>query len=365
MSYLVSTLRTSADDGSLPMLRDPVSFPTLNFLLTIATSRLKIVAPYSLSLHRMGRRLIGSGGFSDIDVATTKAEGKLVAVKHNRALVQRIPQNVESHFDHHFVQLALELRILCHGSLAKHPNIVDIFGLCVADGLERPVLSLLLEFSPYGSLRKFLTNSETEVSTSGCCNFAVQVACGLEALHDLKICHGDVKLENTLVFPESDHWRIKLSDFGLSVIPCRGDPSGRSGFPFGTPLYNAPEIRKGLKSDDSDFTIDDAILTDVFSFGLLTLEIAHYGHCFAQKISVIDHSGNLRKDQVKADHLDELTHDTLLRLALDSLDNIFHDSSLQGRLQAALTGSLRDTPAHRSSVRDLRKILDVNEPFVW
>lgn len=43
---------------------------------------------------------------------------------------------------------------------------------------------------------------------------AAQVARGLTALHSLKICHGDIKLQNMLVFIDGDRCSVKLSDFG-------------------------------------------------------------------------------------------------------------------------------------------------------
>ena len=40
------------------------------------------------------------------------------------------------------------------------------------------------------------------------------VACGLDAIHDVGLFHGDLEPANVLLFVENQHWVAKLADFG-------------------------------------------------------------------------------------------------------------------------------------------------------
>ncbi len=69
-----------------------------------------------------------------------------------------------------------------------------------------------------------------------------QVGCGLSILHEFQICHGDLKIQNVLVFNAKDGGYVaKLADFGMSILSHEREIRHS----FGTPLLNAPEIRNG------------------------------------------------------------------------------------------------------------------------
>lgn len=363
MSYLVSTLSISTDES--PPLTPPraASLIALNFLMALAVSELSIMSSGGLGLEEQNHKIVGLGGYSIIETGKMHGKGQVIAVKHNRLFAQGLPRNVEKEFDRHFLQLVLELRILSHKCLALNPHIINVLGLLVAEGPERPLLSLILEYSPHGDLRNFLMNLKFSVTVLERVRLARQVARGLEALHKLQICHGDVKPQNVLVFSDKDQWSVKLSDFGLSVIACQQDPSGRLGFPSGTSLYNAPEIRKGIESDDENFTIGDAMLTDIFSFGLLFWEVLRHGHSYTQDIRIDHHTSCTRECQIILDHLNEQAPDSLLEFALASVNSMALDLIVGKRAEAAIRGSLRDLPKQRTSMALVSKILDVDEPF--
>ncbi|EXM13913.1 hypothetical protein FOTG_17649 [Fusarium oxysporum f. sp. vasinfectum 25433] len=80
------------------------------------------------------------------------------------------------------------------------------------------------------------------------------IAEGLKSLHDCGIVHGDVKLENVLVFPGLDRKHIaKLSDFGHSLVDL-----GRGGGPQrynGTPIMNVG-LKLAKEDAASDRTVD-------------------------------------------------------------------------------------------------------------
>jgi serine/threonine protein kinase len=128
--------------------------------------------------------------------------------------------------------------------MRKHPNIVDILGLCVEEMNESPALALVLEYSSKGNLKDFLSQAQPSTAIAERCSFILQVAQGLVALHRLRVCHGDMKTENVLVFPKGKGWQVKISDFGQSVFASHGDETESVIHPTGTMLLEAPELRK-------------------------------------------------------------------------------------------------------------------------
>jgi hypothetical protein len=98
----------------------------------------------------------------------------------------------------------------------------------------------------------------------------------LEALHHLKIVHGDVKPDNVLVFAgltENVPFQAKLSDFGVCVD--LEAPDGRFSLSDyrGTPAWLAPELISGDISKFGKFSPDLMFRFDAYSFGLVLLSI--------------------------------------------------------------------------------------------
>ncbi len=79
---------------------------------------------------------------------------------------------------------------------------------------------------------------------------------GLEALHDTRFVHGDVKPGNLMV---DRLGYVKLVDFGRAVMAQE-----RYGFLLGTPLYMAPEVHRREPAD---------IHSDLYSAGLVGIEM--------------------------------------------------------------------------------------------
>jgi eukaryotic-like serine/threonine-protein kinase len=86
-----------------------------------------------------------------------------------------------------------------------------------------------------------------------------QIGRGLDALHDAKIVHRDVKPANVLL---DEHTDAALADFGLA----RGDDSTqltRDGQLMGTPHYLAPELIEGESASSA---------SDIYAFGCVLYE---------------------------------------------------------------------------------------------
>jgi serine/threonine protein kinase len=88
--------------------------------------------------------------------------------------------------------------------------------------------------------------------------FALDVAWGLEFLHENGIVHRDVKTSNVLI---DNKWRAVLCDMSFA---CHRYSSTRMDYSCGTEAYMSPEIILAMDCD---------ISSDVFSFGIILCAI--------------------------------------------------------------------------------------------
>ena len=162
--------------------------------------------------------------------------------------------------------MMLEITALCHPSLRKHPNIVDLmaWGSSTRDWQEVPFIALEIANM---DLASFLRD-RNEVSIDEKHYLAHDIACGLDAVHEVGIVHGDLKLENVLIFGEPGHWIAKVADFGGAA------DIGKDGYweGGGTIGWRAPEVRELYESGKAlDLSVVDR--ADNYSFGLLLWSI--------------------------------------------------------------------------------------------
>lgn len=123
-----------------------------------------------------------------------------------------------------------------------HPNIVNIYDIV---GFGRYV-AIVMELIDGPSLGHWLTlrkRSWREVSS-----VFIQAGTGLMAAHDAGIVHGDIKPHNLIIGRDG---RVRVADFGLARTSSTKLPSLRHdpAMIVGTPLYMAPEQRKGEPLD--------------------------------------------------------------------------------------------------------------------
>lgn len=126
-----------------------------------------------------------------------------------------------------------------------NPYVVDILDSDV--DADQPYL--ILEFSPYGSLQKYVA-SRRDWRRVG--SWLCDVARGLEIIHDRGDVHRDIKPSNLLQFKYQNGERIKLTDFGLGQRP--DNPSGpMTCSPYGTKGYIDPVAEAtGIYTKESD-----------------------------------------------------------------------------------------------------------------
>ncbi|OIT34400.1 receptor-like cytosolic serinethreonine-protein kinase rbk2 [Nicotiana attenuata] len=189
--------------------------------------------------------LIGKGGYAEVYKGCLP-DGQLVAVKR---LNKGTAEEQETSF-------LCEIGTIAH---VDHPNTARMVGYGVEGGTY-----LVLELSSQGSLGSFLRGSRDKLDWAARYKIIFGIANGLLYLHEncqRRIIHRDIKADNILL---TEDFVPQICDFGLAKWLPKEWTHHNVGKFEGTFGYFAPEyFMHGI--------VDEK--TDVFSFGVLLLEI--------------------------------------------------------------------------------------------
>ncbi|CAN0839987.1 G-type lectin S-receptor-like serine/threonine-protein kinase SD1-1 [Linum grandiflorum] len=195
------------------------------------------------------KNVLGQGGFRRVYKGILK-DGHEVAVKRMSKDLNQGPEEFKNE--------------AIHIAKLQHRNLVRLLGCCI----QRDERMLVYEFMPNRSLDFFIfdTTQSQVLEWPKRYNIIKGIARGIVYLHQdsrLRIVHRDLKASNVLLDYEMNP---KISDFGLARTFVGNESEGNTPNVVGTYGYMSPE-----------YVIDGAysIKSDVFSFGVMVLEIVH------------------------------------------------------------------------------------------
>jgi len=136
-----------------------------------------------------------------------------------------------------------------------HPNVVSVYDRFQHRGAQY----LATEFVDGVDLSKVLEH-EGRLPWRIAATIALEIARGLEAIHNEGTLHRDLKPQNLLIGRRGE---VKIADFGLA-LDSSGTALTQPGIAVGTPPYMSPEQLRGERVDPR---------TDLFAFGCVLYEM--------------------------------------------------------------------------------------------
>lgn len=191
--------------------------------------------------------VLGKGGMGTVYRARDRLIGGPVAVKVLRVEVSRKPDMIRRFRS----EMALAQKV-------RHPNVCRIHG----SGEEGGLLYTAMELVEGQDLKKRILSSGGFTPEYGY-DLSIQLAEGLQALHEAGIVHRDVKATNVMVDARGNP---KLMDFDIAKhweIEETGSTTA-TGQVLGTPDYMSPEYARGKKVD---------FRSDTYSLGVVIYEM--------------------------------------------------------------------------------------------
>ncbi|KAH6613693.1 kinase-like domain-containing protein [Chaetomium sp. MPI-SDFR-AT-0129] len=209
--------------------------------------------------------ILGEGETYMVEKCVAARGDSVFAVKHLKISDNNL-------FHRRLKSVILELEIMRHRPFRAHPNIMSALGCGWRANGNILMPYVIVDHAEFGTLRDHIRRSRPPLSEIEI--LLGDVALGLAALHICGIVHGDVKLDNVLVFPSWDRPAkalVKIADFGHALVLNDGRKGGdRASLMYsGTLIYNAPEVE-----DQINYPIDweDLPKCDIWAFGLLIWE---------------------------------------------------------------------------------------------
>jgi serine/threonine protein kinase len=204
------------------------------------------IGPYQVD------RLIGKGGMGEVYRARDTRLNRDVALKV-----------LASGFTGDAGRLTRFAREARTTALLNHPNIVAVHDVGSHDGMPFVISELL-----HGETLRVRVR-QGALAPRIALHYALEVARGLVAAHQVGVAHRDLKPENIFITRDE---RVKILDFGLAKcsdpasVPSRDEAliSTLPGVLLGTVGYMAPEHVRGLPTDHR---------ADLFSLGVIVHEM--------------------------------------------------------------------------------------------
>lgn len=186
---------------------------------------------------------IGTGGMSDVYRAVDQVLQRDVAVKVLK------PEFAED--DNFVTKFRSEAS---NAAKLEHPNIVNIYDVGSEDGLY----FIIMEYVDGITLKTYI-EKKGHLNYKEVISIAIQVGRGIEAAHNNKIIHRDIKPQNIIISKEG---KVKVTDFGIARAASGNTVSADV---MGSVHYISPEqARNGYVTAQSD----------IYSLGIVMYEMA-------------------------------------------------------------------------------------------
>lgn len=191
---------------------------------------------------------LGEGAFSTVYKVKRKSDNQEYALK--KVKMGKLTDKEKSN--------ALnEVRILAS---INHPNVISYKESFFED--KSSTLCIIMEYADGGDLLqkidKIKNGKESRMTEKSVWSYLIQMLHGLEALHDLKIVHRDLKCANVFLTKDGT---VKLGDLNVSKVAKGGLLKTQTG----TPYYASPEVWSDKPYDHK---------SDIWSIGCVMYEMA-------------------------------------------------------------------------------------------
>jgi hypothetical protein len=288
---------------------------------------------------------LGAGGMGEVYRARDTRIGREVALKV-------LPASFAKDQD----RLARFEREARAAGALSHPNVVTLHDVGhIADGTP----FLVTEMLEGATLRTTL--AARALPPRKAVDYAIQIARGLGAAHELGILHRDLKPENLFVTQDG---RVKILDFGLAKLtrPQEGAVGPEAdtltsptsvGIVLGTAGYMSPEQVQGLPADAR---------SDIFSFGAVLYEMLSGRRAFKGATTVETMNAILKEDPPEISAVSRPLSPALERILRGCLEKKaeerFHSAhDLALALEAVAGGSSVEAPEAAAPIRRGRRLV--------
>jgi eukaryotic-like serine/threonine-protein kinase len=196
------------------------------------------------------RSRLGEGGMGTVYRAWQRSIGREVAIKL-----------IDKRYGRDVMAVKRFLREARLASQLSQPSTVSVFDFGQASGR----LFISMELVRGRTLDQVLA-ADGPMSVARAARIGIQLCDALEAAHNLKIVHRDLKLANVMLLDEPPgRDLIKVLDFGLAKSLGGDESTGtQTGIVVGTPRYMSPEAATGAEALPT---------TDLYAVGVMLGEL--------------------------------------------------------------------------------------------